>query len=283
MTTGYLRGCPVSGQPCTFREAPDPCCPPRQHRSGALLSRRGRPVSPVWWEPTHQDRLPSGDLLRTARGIGTRWVRRRRGRAGRTCTSGHRGPAQLGTRDRDDLDPGLLEAGVVLHVALVGHRHPGRDREGVVAVVPCVRVLRSPGRGRCRSPAGRRSPDRPAAAADTNGSGSTDHGYVPSSPAGHHQRGQLLGDRRDTSPPRRDPPSCTRCRGRCRALLPRSARRGRCGRARAANAPAGERLDSRSAGALGRYRRRLCPVRGAERRHPRAIRRRGSRSAAPCL
>ena len=39
---------------------------------------------------------------------------------------------------RDDLDAGLLEAGVGLVVALVGDRHPRRERQGVVAVVPLL-------------------------------------------------------------------------------------------------------------------------------------------------
>ena len=46
--------------------------------------------------------------------------------------------AELGAGDPDDLDAGLLEAGVGLVVALVGDGDPRREGQGVVAVVPLL-------------------------------------------------------------------------------------------------------------------------------------------------
>src|SRR5687767_5356163 len=54
--------------------------------------------------------------------------------AARAATAG----AELGAGDPDDLDAGVLEPVVGLVVALVRHRDPWRQGEGVVAVVPLL-------------------------------------------------------------------------------------------------------------------------------------------------
>src|SRR5689334_4504414 len=43
---------------------------------------------------------------------------------------------ELEALDRDHLDPGLAQRGVGAGVALIGHHHPGLQRDHVVPVVP---------------------------------------------------------------------------------------------------------------------------------------------------
>src|SRR5690349_9107234 len=58
-------------------------------------------------------------------------------RAGHTVPTAA-APAEFGTDDRDDLDPGLAQQGIGASVAVVGEHHTGCDGDEVVAAVPLL-------------------------------------------------------------------------------------------------------------------------------------------------